>query len=1412
MSVSQDATSLKYLPANTTEWNELLANTGLPAPSSLYGCQEASGSLVDSVSARNATAFGSVLYQQTVPGWSRKGVKASADNGANYFATAVSSIPNVNANSVMLLEVRKVGTDPASGFRGFNNIGIVDYASAQLVPGKLLRAREVSNFSSIGTTGYSGDLILVTKLDIARGEFVVYSSTGEVLKSGFTTPTSSTQMLYMGDGLNGTNSSLMYMALWTGLQAQMSDAEVATLLARMSSGPPSGGTPTLSVMQNADGPTEMKLVVAVEGCPYLLSDASSAAVLASWVGTDWAQVISGLFVEINNRQELDLHDPFTRGGDCTIRVCDPDGDDVFGKFVGKRTGGAETSITATVDKDDTTIPVKYGTGLTASGEMYIGSECVGYSSRASTTVTANARGKYSPFASAGSGGSRFANHHRVGFDPNHVMQNPVVTQIPRMWVGKRVGVWLHTWDGTTMNSRANAQLIYAGRIVEVDDDSNNGHTVLSCKHVLDEVRDAVIGKDLWGGTVAPGLWLSTGRLFKFYDWKDGSRKTANDLTVVASGATGTNQINQGMYSLTELCEALNKWKAGELIAGRIWGNYSWNSPVSSNVGMRTMLYWGVNTGTTPLATVTFGFSMPGEVFGFLGLGNLGPSGYQQMVTYYPQGGTQKSDTANRDQGFDVPFHTVVYRPLNPAHLAQEFTEAMYYDVENERGTFTDQRALFPASIKESCPAGNNWGLFLLDEKTLMVGSYNGAGRLVNCWLAPFQFAGDKDAEATPYIGRRADDPGEPISVRQIFVFESTLEVLVNTLFYNTGTVGYNHPDYDNLGYGLGVGIPGELLGPAFEKSLANLSGVSMPLAVIIDKPTKLTDIIGADLLLRRAFLRWKNEHLEIATWKTPTASDAVLTLSEANKSAPVSQNQNHRVASRESAEFQRPVVKINYNRDFSSTRGDTYLRSVMIEDQVAVDDAGGNAKPFTINLRNCYSQFTNTGAAVEALIPEYISTMPAVSRAARKINRSLGLPHFEGYSVGDVAIVNDDFARDPLTGARGVLSRPALVTAHGYDLGGPPLDPEGEPRPMSGDVELFFLDLNRGRPYSYAAQIDEGQTNAGYNSGTFSLLCYTHKFSEGNAIPDAQRFAANDKITIVEMDPANVASPVTWDRTVSTVVGNQINLTAALSSPAWDAAKKYFIVPQHWAVATPTQRDQAFQADDADDMIEDTEVPYHYTATQETLDFDDIFVELGGTVGRWRTFTPNVRLNYEMPEFVASLLYGDGKAYDLATERKIANMVNAFIDYKSAHECPVILDAWPQPILTTADWGMAAIIPVFFGTEQLTNSVTRTLTVAPWFRSHNGSTAQVRVTLSRSRPVGPVGGSDSIVNKAYFKEQFSQATWSTSSTSWTQGADTNLSLGVKDLQLGIAYLVAEIKGPCNFHAFAKMHENIRTVS
>src|SRR5206468_3997244 len=116
-SVTKDATSMWYVPANSTEWTNLLSGTGFANPDDSWLMQESSGNLADSIGTRTLTATGTISYQVAATGWTRKGIKVADKSTSAYAST---TIPNVNTTSGTLLQIFSLNTNPASGFRALN--------------------------------------------------------------------------------------------------------------------------------------------------------------------------------------------------------------------------------------------------------------------------------------------------------------------------------------------------------------------------------------------------------------------------------------------------------------------------------------------------------------------------------------------------------------------------------------------------------------------------------------------------------------------------------------------------------------------------------------------------------------------------------------------------------------------------------------------------------------------------------------------------------------------------------------------------------------------------------------------------------------------------------------------------------------------------------------------------------------------------------------------------------------------------------------------------------------------------------------------------------------------------------------------------------------------------------------------
>jgi hypothetical protein len=191
-------------------------------------------------------------------------------------------------------------------------------------------------------------------------------------------------------------------------------------------------------------------------------------------------------------------------------------------------------------------------------------------------------------------------------------------------------------------------------------------------------------------------------------------------------------------------------------------------------------------------------------------------------------------------------------------------------------------------------------------------------------------------------------------------------------------------------------------------------------------------------------------------------------------------------------------------------------------------------------------------------------------------------------------------------------------------------------------------------------------------------------------------------------------------------------------------------------------------------MVESVEVPYHWCITPE---------EDGYTLN-----------TNENTEFMPDLAADDGKSLDVGHEKAIVVAANNLYDHKTAHH-PIFM--WTEyPILSSPDtWLTRYFGRIYLGQEQLSNAVFRYLTVAPWLWLDNmfGSTSgQVRVTISRDVPTNSIGGSGNTFDSPAFQQFYSQATWTTTSTTPAMGTPETLEVRIKDLFWGMAFVTVEI--------------------
>lgn len=1155
---------------------------------------------------------------------------------------------------------------------------------------------------------------------------------------------------------------------------------------------------TLAALQS--GSLRCQLVVAIEGYPYLFTDGPTGQALTAWAGTDWATsggCLGGLHVELDNNQRLHPWEPFGTGGKCVLRIT-PDANDTLGIDINRKSAGAETVLDgSTLELNATTITVKDTSSFASAGEIHIGTERVQYSGKTATTFTGCTRGKFAPFQGKSDGSARWGQRHRVGPSANGVNLAAVVSEQPRVWTGRWVGVWLHMFsDTSTLCVKAEAQLLFAGKIVAHDDDPTSLCTVIELQHVLDTLQESTLGREQWTAKAQDGVFLRVGEDMKFSlrdwdNWGAAAYKAANDLVVVAGSPANANEIKAGRYSLEDLFSRLSTWLGSERAANRVFAVYNF-SIVQINGASRVQITWSLSTGSANLKTARFELKVPAIVYTFFGFDDTNPAQAHGVKTIT---GTKRADSGDPTIGKYVPLRTVVFH----GGIGSQADDLLQFELVDERGTIDDNYGVLPQQPADN--KGLPWGVFLLQGRYAIVAAYDASAtphkiRYASPTLAIAGLAQAPGIGSTEGYVVTVDEATGPIEVRQVFLMKGTFADLLKRILVSTGISGYNDATYDTLGFGLGLGLPGSIIDLDSCETVPNPGG---ELLVVIDKTTKVADMFAGDLIVRWAFPRWRDGKLGFAAWSQPIAGgphDVDLLLNDTNKAAPAGNTDDHRSSTRVSDEWQRTIVKLAYNRSIVEGFDGLFKDSITFEDQVAVDDSGGAGKPLTIELRNTYHEFAGTGASVESLAPAFMAMLPIFSRPIRKITRSIDLRAFEGVSIGDIVTVEDVFARDPDTGLRGIQTRRALVTRHRYSLGGwtPGAD---RPNDMGGEVDLLLLEINRTGPYSPAAQVDETQTNAGYNAGTKVLTCYAHKYSNATQQADATRFLVGDAVRVVERDPSNPASPLTWTDVVFAQTGNTITLTTGLAG--WDNTKTYVVISDTYSASTASEHANTYQADAADHLVENLRVAYQL---------------VGQPPNHAGQYTPNTASDpICLPP---DLSYGDGKPLDVAHEVDICRLLNNLVDYKGAHSAPFcwIGTGITQPGgdgihgMVGNDFLLVYAARMYLTQELFTGGQYRKLDVAAWYVSQNtrpGTDETVRVTIAQQQPAG-----QSLVN-VNRGSVYVDASWTTQSTTWQQSVQSLSLINVKGgwFTSGLVWVLIECTKGASTRGLARCQESRR---
>jgi hypothetical protein len=224
---SVDATSGLPVPATEAEWTAFIARKGLTItePTNLYLCQEASGNLTDVIGGKTLTASATPLYSQAVTGWTRTGVGFNGGT-AQHFANTAFPAANTSSRFILMYWSGLTAAPLAGGTMLTHGTNITAIGVSQNITTG--RARYRNGGTIVDTTAAVTATPIAFLHNIAATTARLYTNS-QKLSPAYAAAAGTN--LYVGaqSGASPVTGVLHYLAVWSGTDAEVSDAQVLAL-------------------------------------------------------------------------------------------------------------------------------------------------------------------------------------------------------------------------------------------------------------------------------------------------------------------------------------------------------------------------------------------------------------------------------------------------------------------------------------------------------------------------------------------------------------------------------------------------------------------------------------------------------------------------------------------------------------------------------------------------------------------------------------------------------------------------------------------------------------------------------------------------------------------------------------------------------------------------------------------------------------------------------------------------------------------------------------------------------------------------------------------------------------------------------------------------------------------------------
>jgi hypothetical protein len=223
--VDSDAAAGKFVPSNLAQWNTTMAaaSIGSGSPSLLWLCQEPSGNLTDTIGGLTGTVTGTpITYNSPVAGWTRTGI-LGGDAGTAVVETTAAGLPDPPTQSVLLLTYARLNATPAATrvmqVTGNANQTIIRFSTTPRMQGVSGGNVVTGTVSPVGAV--RPFLLLY---DVTNNRVVAASDQEKLVVTRAAMTGKRHRLAFDFDG------TILYHAAWFNAAAELSDAQMKTLL------------------------------------------------------------------------------------------------------------------------------------------------------------------------------------------------------------------------------------------------------------------------------------------------------------------------------------------------------------------------------------------------------------------------------------------------------------------------------------------------------------------------------------------------------------------------------------------------------------------------------------------------------------------------------------------------------------------------------------------------------------------------------------------------------------------------------------------------------------------------------------------------------------------------------------------------------------------------------------------------------------------------------------------------------------------------------------------------------------------------------------------------------------------------------------------------------------------------------